>query len=278
MIRAALAARVSTRDKQQDPELQLVPMRAFAVARGWTLAGEYVDQASASDFVRRREWKRLLDDVRRRRVDLVAVWKLDRAFRSTIECLNTLEDWRARGVHFVCVSQPEIDTTTPIGRLLLTVLAAVAEFERDLIRERVTEGLANARRKGARLGRPSVLARPGFAARWEAVRAQLARGEMSKRQAARRLGIGAGTLERLLEMASRTRVGSELSHASSCAQNIQGYSVASPQAVGVCYPGALPAPSELQRPADETTPALPEVQDNARARFWDGQDGDPRVG
>ncbi len=197
-MRAALAARVSTRDKHQDPELQLVPMRDFAAARGWTVVNEYVDLASASDFVRRTEWKRLLGDARRRRVDLVAVWKLDRAFRSAIECLNTLADWQARGVDFVCVSQPEIDTTTPIGKLLLTVLAAVAEFERDLIRERVTEGLANARRKGVRIGRPPALERPGFAELWAGVHEQLLAGEVGKREAARRLEIGAGTLERLL--------------------------------------------------------------------------------
>jgi hypothetical protein len=89
-MRAALAARVSTRDKNQDPELQLVPMREFANARGWTVRGEYVDHAGASDFVGRTQWARLLEDVRRRRVDLVAVWKLDRAFRSAIECLSTL--------------------------------------------------------------------------------------------------------------------------------------------------------------------------------------------
>lgn len=197
-MRAALAARVSTRDKNQDPEIQLAPMREFAAARGWIVIDEYVDLASASDFVRRTAWKRLQEDARRRRVDLIAVWKLDRAFRSAIECLNTLEDWRARGLHFVCVSQPEIDTTTPIGRLLLTVLAAVAEFERDLIRERVNDGLANARRKGVRIGRPPALERPGFAERWDQVRAHLIAGDISKRAAAQQLRIGAGTLERLL--------------------------------------------------------------------------------
>jgi len=93
-----------------------------------------VDRASVSDFVRRRDWKRLVEDARRRRVDIVLVWKLDRGFRSSIECLRTLEDWQHRGVEFVCANQPEIDTGSPIGRLLLTVLAAVAEFERDLIR------------------------------------------------------------------------------------------------------------------------------------------------
>jgi DNA invertase Pin-like site-specific DNA recombinase len=204
-LRAALAARVSTRDKHQDPELQLVPMREFAAARGWTVAGEYVDFAGASDFARRTEWRRLLEHARRRRIDLVAVWKLDRAFRSAIECLNTLEDWRARGIHFVCVSQPEIDTTTPIGKLLLTVLAAVAEFERDLIRERVAEGLQNARRKGSRIGRPPVTERPGFEARWRAVAPLALEGTIGHREAARRLGVGAGTLQRLLAAARTTQ-------------------------------------------------------------------------
>src|SRR5437899_4371534 len=112
-------------------------MREFSARRGWVVVDEYVDYARAADFTRRKRWRDLLADTRHRRVDLVAVWKLDRAWRSTIECLNTLKDWEARGVGFVCVSQPELDTTTPIGRLLMTVLASVAEFERDLIRERM---------------------------------------------------------------------------------------------------------------------------------------------
>ncbi|MBJ7596878.1 recombinase family protein [Candidatus Nephthysia bennettiae] len=175
-LRVGLAARVSTRDKNQDPEVQLVPMREYLARRGWDVGGEYVDYARAADFTRRQRWKQLLADARHRRVDLVAVWKLDRAWRSTIDCLNALKDWEARGIGFICVSQPELDTTTPIGRLLMTVLAAVAEFERDLIRERVLEGLENARRKGARLGRPSVLARAGFEKRWLEVRLMQARG------------------------------------------------------------------------------------------------------
>jgi DNA invertase Pin-like site-specific DNA recombinase len=197
--RVGLYARVSTRDRQQDPELQLVPMREYGAARGWR-ATEFVDRAGASDFARRTAGKRLLEEARRRRLDVVAVWKLDRGFRSTIECLRTLEDWQHRGVAFVCVSQPEIDTTTPIGRLLLAMLAAVAEFERDLIRERVCEGLANARRKGARIGRPSVVEARGrvFERRWREVREALLEERIGKREAARQLGIGAGTLQRLL--------------------------------------------------------------------------------
>ena len=197
--RVGLYARVSTRDRHQDPELQLVPMREYGIARGWR-AIEFVDRAGASDFVRRTAWTQLLEEARRRRLDVVAVWKLDGGFRSTIECVRTLEDWQHRGVAFVCVSQPEIDTTTPIGRLLLAVLAAVSEFERDLIRERVCEGLANARRKGARIGRPSVLEARGpvFERRWREVREALLQERIGKREAARQLGIGAGTLQRLL--------------------------------------------------------------------------------
>jgi DNA invertase Pin-like site-specific DNA recombinase len=196
--RVALSARVSTRNKSQDPEVQLVPMREYAARRGWAVVDEYVDYAQAADFTRRKRWRELLADTRHRRIDLVAVWKLDRAWRSTIECLNTLKEWEARSVGFVCVSQPELDTTTPIGRLLMTVLAALAEFERDLIRERVLEGLENARRKGSRLGRPSVLARPGFEGRWLEARMLLVDQQIGKREAARPLKVGAGTLERLL--------------------------------------------------------------------------------
>ncbi len=247
MMRAALAARVSTRDKQQDPEIQLVPLREFAAARGWSVVDEYVDHSSASDFVRRTEWRRLQEDARRRHVDLVAVWKLDRAFRSAIECLNTLADWQARGLHFVCVSQPEIDTTTPIGRLLLTVLAAVAEFEKDLIRERVADGLANARRKGTRIGRPPALDRPGFADQWMSVRAQLLGGEIGKREAARRLAIGAGTLERLLAGVQAGDPGGARGGREGTSQldpkgpKSSGYAARSPQPPAQ-WPGMLQAP------------------------------------
>jgi DNA invertase Pin-like site-specific DNA recombinase len=205
-LRVALSARVSTRDKSQDPELQLVPMREYAARLGWAVVAEYVDYARAADFTGRKRWRELLADTRHRRIDLVAVWKLDRAWRSTIECLNTLREWEARGVGFVCVSQPELDTTTPIGRLLMTVLAAVAEFERDLTRERVLEGLENARRKGSRLGRPSVLARAGFEERWQEARRLLGDQQIGKREAARRLKVGAGTLDRLLAAAEEARV------------------------------------------------------------------------
>ncbi len=195
-LRVALYARVSTRDKDQDPELQLVPLREYVASRGW-VATEYVDQASAADLVRRTAWHRLLEDARRRRVDRVLVWKLDRAFRSTLHALRTLEEFDGWGVGFACLTQ-ELDTTSPTGRLVFTVLAAVAEMERSLIADRVREGMAHARRQGKQIGRPRVEGRRGFRARWAEVEPQVRSGALSRRAAAAQLGIGQGTLARLL--------------------------------------------------------------------------------
>ena len=195
--RVALYARVSTRDKDQDPELQLNALRAYVVARGWA-AVEYVDQAAAGDLAHRTAWARLLADAAQRRVDLVMVWKLDRAFRSTLHALATLRDFEHVGVGFSSLTQPELDTTSATGRLVFTILAAVAEMERELIADRVKEGMRHAARQGKRIGRPPVTARPGFVRRWPTVRAELVAGRCSRRQAARRLGIGTATLARLL--------------------------------------------------------------------------------
>jgi DNA invertase Pin-like site-specific DNA recombinase len=195
--RVALYARVSTRDKEQDVELQLRPLRDYAAARGWTVT-EYVDHASAADLKGRRAWARLQDDIQHRRVDHVLTWKLDRPFRSVLHCLRTLEDWQHHGVGFACLTQAGIDTTSATGRLMLTILAAVAEFERGLIAERVKEGMANAKRKGARLGRPSAATRPHVRRHLAEVAAELARGSISKREAARRLRVSVATLDQLL--------------------------------------------------------------------------------
>jgi DNA invertase Pin-like site-specific DNA recombinase len=195
--RVALYARVSTRDKDQDPELQLEALRAYITARGWE-AVEYVDAAAAGDLAHRTAWARLLADVARRQVDRVMVWKLDRAFRSTLHALSTLRDLEHYGVGFSSLTQPELDTTSATGRLVFTILAAVAEMERELIADRVREGMRHAARQGKAIGRPPVTARPGFATRWSRVQADLAARRISRRQAARRLGIGTATLGRLL--------------------------------------------------------------------------------
>ena len=201
--RVAIYARVSTKEHGQDPELQLVPLREWAAAHGGRTI-EYVDLASAADLRGRTAWRRLLDDVRHHRVDVVAVWKLDRAFRSSLEAATTLAELRDLGVDFVAITQP-IDTTTPTGRLIYAILAAVAEMERDLIVERVREGMKNARRRGTRIGRPSGTNRPDFLRQWPAVRAEIAAGNLSRRAAATRLQIGHATLERLLRQADQPR-------------------------------------------------------------------------
>ena len=149
-LRAALYARVSTTD--QTPENPLVALRAFAAARGWQ-ATEFVDHGVSGAKDRRPSLDALLAAVRARHVDRVVRVRLDRLARSTRHLVTLAGDFEALGVDLVVVDQA-IDTTTPSGRLLFHVLAAIAEFERDLIRDRVMAGLRRAKAQGRRLGRP----------------------------------------------------------------------------------------------------------------------------
>ena len=146
---AGLYGRVSTTDQNTDN--QLVPLRAFASARGWTVI-EFTDVASGARE-RRPGLDELLNAVRSRKVDIVICAKLDRLARSTHHLVTLAKEWETLGVDLIVLDQA-IDTTTPTGRLLFHVLAAIAEFERDLIRERVKAGMDRARAKGVRLGRP----------------------------------------------------------------------------------------------------------------------------
>lgn len=150
-VRAALYARVSTGDKGQDPELQLEDLRLLARSRGWEVRAEYVDHLPAGDP--RPELERMLEEVRRGRVDVVAVWRFDRFARSSQALLGALEEFRLRGVDFVS-HQESVDTSTPAGKLLFTMIAGMAEFERALIQERVRAGVAKAKRDGVHCGRP----------------------------------------------------------------------------------------------------------------------------
>jgi DNA invertase Pin-like site-specific DNA recombinase len=154
-MRVAIYARVSTANNGQDPTMQTRELREYAERRGWALAGEYIDIGISGTKERRPELDRLMADAHRRRFDVVAVWKFDRMARSVSHLLRVLETFGALGIHFVSLSEA-IDTATPAGKMVFTVLGAVAELERSLIVERVRAGLRNARAKGKRLGRPRV--------------------------------------------------------------------------------------------------------------------------
>jgi len=153
-MQIALYARVSTHNGQQDPELQLRELREYCARRGWEVSDEYVDYVSGAKD-RRKALDRLMADAHRRRFDAVVVWKFDRFARSVSHLLRALETFRALGIEFVSLSE-QVDTSTPMGKMIFTVLGAVAELERSLIVERVKAGLRNARAKGKRLGRPRV--------------------------------------------------------------------------------------------------------------------------
>src|ERR1039458_6897132 len=150
--RVALYARVSTHNGQQDPEMQLRELREYCARRGWEVSGEYVDHISGAKD-KRAALDRLMADAHRRRFDAVVVWKFDRFARSVSHLLRALETFRALGIEFVSLSE-QVDTSTPMGKMVFTVLGAVAELERSLIVERVRAGIRNAKAKGKRLGRP----------------------------------------------------------------------------------------------------------------------------
>lgn len=190
-----LYARVSTRDKDQNPENQLRPMREYAWARGWETA-EYMDKRPAGDMRGRKDWARLLADTRRRRIDMVMAWKLDRCFRSSLHAHSVLEELKGLGVGFRFHTQ-DIDTTTAAGRMVYAMLAAVAEFEKELISERTAAGLEKARAEGKRIGRPKGKPIEQHR-RWIEVRDLVLAGTLTRAEGARRLRVRYGTLVKAL--------------------------------------------------------------------------------
>jgi DNA invertase Pin-like site-specific DNA recombinase len=186
--RVAIYARVSTTNHGQDVGLQTRELRQFAEARGWTGAGEYIDAGVSGAKDSRPELNRLMADAHKRRFDVVCVWRFDRFARSVSHLLRALETFKALGIDFVSFSE-QMDTSTPAGKMVFTVLGAVAELERSLTVERVRAGLRNARAKGKTLGRPRVAV---DAAKIASLRATGASWQAITRQ----LGISAGTAKR----------------------------------------------------------------------------------
>jgi DNA invertase Pin-like site-specific DNA recombinase len=187
-MRAAIYARVSTTNHGQDVTLQTRELQQFAEARGWQLAGTYIDDGVSGAKDSRPELNRLMADAHKRCFDVVAVWRFDRFARSVSHLLRALETFSALGIAFVSLTE-QMDTTTPTGKMVFTVLGAVAELERSLIAERVRAGLRNARAKGKKLGRPR---RVMDAEEIATLRAQ----GLGWRAIAKRLRVGVGTLYR----------------------------------------------------------------------------------
>lgn len=153
--RVALYCRVSTSDKGQDFDMQLLPLRDFCKARGWTIYNEYVDIGVSGSKDKRPALDKLLNDARKRKIDAIAVWKLDRWGRSLQHLINSLSELQSLGIAFVSY-QENIDLSTPAGKMMFHVIGAMAEFERELIRERVRAGIQNARKKGVKVGRKAI--------------------------------------------------------------------------------------------------------------------------
>ncbi len=198
-MKVALYGRVSTSDKDQNPETQLVPLREFTQNQGWEVYREYVDQASATDLAHRTAWTGLLDDASKKKFDLLLVWRMDRAFRSVLDAANTLERLRAWGVGLRSYSEPWLDTTSHFGEALYYITVAYAQLERGILSERVKAGMARARKEGRQIGRPKVTSRRGFNKSFGAILERLREGTVSRRGAAKELGIGYATLKRLLD-------------------------------------------------------------------------------
>jgi len=192
-VRAALYARCSTHDKGQDPELQLEPLREYCEKRGFNMAGEYVDNGVSGTKDRRPQLDRLMEAARKRQIDLVIVWKLDRFGRSLKQLVVALEKLSNLGIGFISY-QDNLDLTTPQGRLMFHIIGAMAEFERELIAERVKAGIENARRKGKKLGRKPI---PPVAHR-KIIGTYLSDTSQSIRKIARRVNMNYGTVNKTL--------------------------------------------------------------------------------
>ena len=186
----AIYARVST-DKQA-VDMQLAELEAYLKKREWVLFQEYIDQGYTGGNSKRPAFSQMMGAARKRKFDVLLVWKLDRLGRSLKDLINTLDELGALGIDFISYEN-QLDTSTPTGKLVFHVIGAVAEFEKDIIRERVKAGLENAKRKGKRLGRPPIS---------DAVleKAKALRDEgLSFRKIGKRLGVDEGTVRKRMK-------------------------------------------------------------------------------
>jgi DNA invertase Pin-like site-specific DNA recombinase len=188
-LRAGLYARVSTADQQTLP-LQITAMTEYAERRGWTVVTAIQDVNGGTKQRPKRE--ELIQMARRRHLDVIVVWRLDRWGRSLSDVLQSLQELRALKVDFVSLTEG-LDFTTPAGRAMAAMLGIFAEFERDVLRERVRAGLAHAKAKGKTLGRPATASKKA-----DEIQQLFAEG-LNKNQIAKRLHIGRGSVYRALQ-------------------------------------------------------------------------------
>lgn len=187
-MKIAIYARVST--SEQDVQNQLVELRRYCKNRNFEVFKEYSDVGESGSKENRPEFDRLMQDAQKRLFDAVLVWKLDRFSRSLKHLLNALDSLKSLNIDFICYDQ-NIDTTSPTGKLLFQIIGAFAEFERDLIRDRVKCGLERAKQKGVRLGRPKLEV--------NTYRVRQLRGSgMSLREIGKELGVSYGSVRRIL--------------------------------------------------------------------------------
>jgi len=189
MKRAALYMRVSTKGHGQTTETQALALREYAQHRGFEIVEEYRDEGISGSKDSRPALDRLMKEARGRKFDVVVVARFDRFARSVSHLLRALEEFNHLGVNFVSLSE-SVDTSTPMGKMIFTVLGAVAELERNLIKERVHMGLSRARKQGKTLGRPKRI--------FDRERARTMLQSMSAREVARQLGVSRGAIQRAI--------------------------------------------------------------------------------
>lgn len=190
-MKAALYARVSTQNHHQDPEVQLRELREHCQRKGWEIVGEYVDKGISGTKESRPQLNQLMIDAEFQRFDVVLVWKFDRFARSSRHLLNALDTFQRLGIAFVSTTEG-VDTATPMGKMVFTVLGAVAEMERSLTVERIRAGMRNAKAKGSKVGRPSPVLD------LDSIRARVAAGEQRQHIAAE-LGVSPSLISKRLK-------------------------------------------------------------------------------
>jgi len=188
MFRVGLYARVSTHDQQTLP-LQMRAMQEYAARRGWTIAAQIKEVGSGAAERELRE--KLMAAARRREIDIVLVWRLDRWGRSLVDLVVTLKELAELDVGFVSLTEA-LDLTTPTGRAMAGLLSVFAEFEHEILRERIRAGIAEARLQGKHLGRPVTAGQKAGQIR------KLYRAGVSKAEIARRLDISRTSVRRIL--------------------------------------------------------------------------------